>query len=200
MELSEKYHISGSYYEACNCDAICPCRRIDGVPGGRSTYGQCDFLLNWFIEAGHCGNVEISGISVCLAGRYHDDEAGSPWSVVIYIDETATPAQFDALAQIYQGKLGGNMGFTANISNVLATRRAAIKFSHRNGAEYVKIDDLASASVDHIFEFDGTVSCGIPGHESPGTESVSTLNVDDPDLSFSYEERCGFATTFSYKN
>ena len=32
------WQISGTYLEACNCDAICPCRRIDGRQGGRSTY------------------------------------------------------------------------------------------------------------------------------------------------------------------
>ena len=28
------WRISGSYLEACNCQAICPCRRIGGRPGG----------------------------------------------------------------------------------------------------------------------------------------------------------------------
>ena len=29
------WQISGTYFESCNCDAICPCRRIDRTPGGR---------------------------------------------------------------------------------------------------------------------------------------------------------------------
>jgi len=33
------YSVSGSYFESCNCDPICPCRMSDGIPGGRSTYG-----------------------------------------------------------------------------------------------------------------------------------------------------------------
>ena len=33
------WSIAGSYLEACNCEAICPCRRIGGVSGGRSTFG-----------------------------------------------------------------------------------------------------------------------------------------------------------------
>ena len=40
------WHIQGSYFEACNCDAICPCRRIDGMPGGRSTHGVCMGVLS----------------------------------------------------------------------------------------------------------------------------------------------------------
>jgi hypothetical protein len=28
------WRVSGSYLEACNCEAICPCRRIGGRAGG----------------------------------------------------------------------------------------------------------------------------------------------------------------------
>jgi hypothetical protein len=33
------WHVRGTYLEACNCDPICPCRRIGGRAGGRSTHG-----------------------------------------------------------------------------------------------------------------------------------------------------------------
>src|SRR5271169_5241728 len=46
------WRIAGTYYESCNCEAICPCRRVNGRPGGRSTYGICRFLLSWRILAG----------------------------------------------------------------------------------------------------------------------------------------------------
>ena len=46
------WQISGSYLEACNCEAICPCRRIGGRPGGRSTYGECFGALSWIVDAG----------------------------------------------------------------------------------------------------------------------------------------------------
>jgi hypothetical protein len=46
------WRISGSYLEACNCEAICPCRRIGGRQGGRSTYGVCLGSLSWQIEEG----------------------------------------------------------------------------------------------------------------------------------------------------
>ena len=46
------WRIQGTYFESCNCDAICPCRRIDGVPGGRSTHGVCTGVLSWLIEEG----------------------------------------------------------------------------------------------------------------------------------------------------
>ena len=95
------WKIRGSYFESCNCDAICPCRRIDGVPGGRSTYGECLGVLSWVIDDGHADDVSLDGLKVALATRYHDDEAGSPWSFVMYVDARADTAQRDALEGIY---------------------------------------------------------------------------------------------------
>jgi Putative transposase len=41
------WRIAGRYFESCNCDAICPCRMVGGIPGGRSTYGECYGVLAW---------------------------------------------------------------------------------------------------------------------------------------------------------
>lgn len=70
--------ISGSYLEACNCQAICPCRRIGGNPGGRSTYVECLGALSWLVEEGRAGDVDLAQMKAVLALRYHDDEPGSP--------------------------------------------------------------------------------------------------------------------------
>ena len=49
------WRISGTYLEVCNCEAICPCRRIGGVTGGRSTYGECTGALSWAFTEGGVG-------------------------------------------------------------------------------------------------------------------------------------------------
>ena len=70
------WHISGSYLEACNCEAICPCRRIGGRPGGRSTYGECIGALSWIVGEGRMGDADLAGMKAVVASRYHDDEPG----------------------------------------------------------------------------------------------------------------------------
>ena len=57
------YSIAGSYLEACNCEAICPCRRIGGVAGGRSTFGVCTGALSWMVQDGRAGDVDLSGLA-----------------------------------------------------------------------------------------------------------------------------------------
>src|SRR3954454_5581821 len=56
------YSVSGSYFESCNCDPICPCRMSDGIPGGRSTYGECLGALSWLLEEGRGGGGGGNGL------------------------------------------------------------------------------------------------------------------------------------------
>ena len=65
------WRVSGSYFEACNCEAVCPCRQIGGSmgrAGGRSTYGVCEFALSWWILEGHSGSIDLSGLMAADGG------------------------------------------------------------------------------------------------------------------------------------
>ena len=66
----EPWEVAGSYFEACNCDAVCPCRRVDGRAGGRSTHGVCQFALSWQISRGVAGALPLDGLAVVMAGWY----------------------------------------------------------------------------------------------------------------------------------
>src|SRR6516162_4846357 len=104
------WRIRGTYFESCNCDAVCPCRRIDGVAGGRSTHGVCMGVLSWLVEEGFAGGVDLSEMPVALAGRYDDDEPGSPWTWVLYLRAGASADQRAALEAIFtdhRSRLGG---------------------------------------------------------------------------------------------
>ena len=72
------WSLRGTYLEACNCDAICPCRRIDGSGGGRSTYGECTGSLSWRIEQGMIGDLDVGGLCVVMVVWYSDDQPRSP--------------------------------------------------------------------------------------------------------------------------
>ena len=99
------WRIRGSYFEACNCHPICPCRRIDGVAGGRSTHGVCMGVLSWLVEDGMIESIDVSGLAVALATYYSDDEPGSPWTWIMYLDEVASSEQRAQLEAVYTGRL-----------------------------------------------------------------------------------------------
>jgi len=198
MGEAAKWRVAGTYYESCNCDAVCPCRRLNGQPGGKSSYRLCQFLLSWHIAEGFSDGTDLAGRSVAMAGYYDSDEKGSPWTVALYIDQSAGDAAFDALAAIFLGKKGGNILFTSNIVNVLAVRRADIALDHTRDRERISVREFASAEVEKLADFEGTVSCGISGHDHPGQESVARSRVADGPLAWAYEGRCGFAAGYDY--
>ena len=195
------WSVAGPYFEACNCEAICPCRRVGSTSGGRSTYGVCDFALGWTVARGEADSLDLSGLEVVMAGSYDDDEPGSPWRVVLYVDDRATAEQHDALAAIFLGRAGGTTltNFARLIGEVYAVRSAAITIDHTPerrriaAGGWVSVRELEPVSSGEI------VSCGIPGHDHPGTEVIAEqLAVREEKLRFEVSGRCGFAADFAY--
>ena len=195
--------LRGSYFEACNCDAICPCRRIDGVAGGRSTHGICTGVLSWLIEDGRADDVDLSGLPVALACRYSDDERGSPWTWVLYLDEGATDAQRTALTEIYSGRRGGDavahFPWAWKASELLAVRPVAFDVDHTRRRQLLRIRDHVSVRIRDAYDGAQAVTCVIPGHDRAGEELIADeLRVDDAPLGFHYRGTCGYGATFDY--
>jgi hypothetical protein len=197
------WRIRGTYFESCNCDPICPCRRIDGVAGGRSTHGVCLGVLSWLIEEGAAEGTDLSGIPVAIASRYSDDEPGSPWTWILYLDGSASEEQRAMLEQIFTGQLGGDAGrhfpWAWKPSKLAAVRPAQIDVDHTPRRQRLRVRDRVSVRIRNVFDGDETVTCVIPGHERAGEELVADcLLVEDAPLEFSYRSVCGYGSTFDY--
>jgi hypothetical protein len=197
------WNVRGGYFESCNCDPICPCRRIDGVPGGRSTFGECLGVLSWVIEDGDVDGVALDGLAVALATRYRDDEPGSPWSFVVYLDEGANEAQRAALEAIYTGALGGDalthFPWAWKDATCIAVRPVEIEVSHEPRRQWLRIRDHVSVRIRDRYPGPETVTCVIPGHERSGEELVADdLHVTDGPLRFEYHGNCGYSAPFDY--
>lgn len=198
-----QWSIAGSYFESCNCDAICPCRSIAGRPGGRSTYGECVFALSWLVAEGHAGDIDLSGLAAVLTGRYHDDEPGSPWSFFLHLDDRGDDGQRTMLGDILLGKLGGehveNLPWVRKPSELLGVRRSRIEIDHTPRRQWFRVANSTSVRVAAPAEGDEQVTCLIPGHERHGEElTVESLKIDDAPLHFEFEGNCAYAADFAY--
>jgi hypothetical protein len=199
------WRIRGTYFESCNCDAICPCRRIDGVSGGRSTHGVCMGVLSWLIEEGEADSVDLSGLAVALASRYSDDEAGSPWAWILYLDAGASAEQRTLLEAIFTGRLGGDalrhFPWAWKESELLAVRPVEIDVDHTRRRQRLRIRNRISVRIRDRHDGAETVTCVIPGHEQSGEELVADeLHVEDGALAFSYRGVCGYGSVFDYSD
>jgi hypothetical protein len=197
------WQLTGTYLEACNCEAICPCRRIGGRPGGRSTHGICSGALSWKIGSGHADGVELADLGVVLALRYSDDEPGSPWSYFLYVDERGDEVQRRALAEIFTGRRGGTpleqFPWAFKPADLLGVRAATIEIDHTPGRGWFRAGREVSVRIREPVREEETVTCVIPGHHRSGRELLTDLlEVTDDALEFELSGVCGYESSFEY--
>jgi hypothetical protein len=137
-----------------------------------------------------------------LANRYDDDEPGSPWSFVLYVDERADERQRAALEGIFLGRLGGTpelqFPWVWKPSTLLGVRRVAIEVDHTPGRGWFRAGGQVTVRVRETVEPQETVTCVIPGHDRSGSEVITDLlSVDDGPLAFDLR---GYEGTFEYSS
>jgi hypothetical protein len=203
MDGSASWSIAGTYLEACNCEAICPCRRIGGAAGGRSTYGVCMGALSWAVREGRAGDLDLSGLGAVLVCRYDDDEPGSPWTFFLYVDERGSAPQREALADILTGRRGGDalkhFPWAWKASRPLGWRAARIEIDHTPGRGWFRAAGDVEVRIRGPVEDQAPVTCVIPGHHRSGVEDhAELLRVETGPLSFALSGRCAYESTFEY--
>lgn len=200
---STSWRIAGPYFESCSCEAICPCRMVDGRPGSHAMFRYCQFAIGWTVAEGHFGELDLGGRSGVMVGYWDEDERGEPWRVGVYVDDGATDEQRELLAGILTGRQGGSPArqYAGAISEVLFVEPAAVEIDHTDGNQRIHVRGRVDARAAARFDTDSSVSCGVPGHDRAGYEVVmDRLDVRGGGLDFAFEGRCGFAASFDYRS
>jgi hypothetical protein len=197
--------LSGTYLEACNCEVICPCRRVGGRQGGRSTYGICLGALSWQVVDGHAGGTDLSGSRVVLVCRYDDDEPGSPWDFVLYLGDEADDQQRAALEAIYMGKAGGTplkqFPWAFKPSRPAGVRVASIEIDHTPRKGWFRVGEDVTVRVAEPVPDQEPVTCVIPGHHQTGLEVyVDEQRSSAPPIEYAFSGRCGYEASFAYSS
>ena len=177
---------------------------IGGVPGGRSTYGICFGVLSWRIDDGHADTVDLSGLAAALSVTYDDDEPGSPWSIVLHVDERGDRQQRTAIEQIFLGELDGDvlrLPWNRKPRNLVDVRVSQIELDSGPDGHTLKIGTRVALSASRPVETDQAVACGIPGYHQPGAELYTdSFVVDDQPFAWELSGNCAFASRFEYSS
>jgi hypothetical protein len=161
--------------------------------------------LSWQIQRGHAAEVELSGLRALLVARYDDDEPGSPWSFVLYVDGRGDERQRDALSKIFLGQLGGTpekqFPWVWKPSDLRAVRAVTIEVDHTPGRGWFRTRGYVNVRIRAPFEEQAKVTCVIPGHDRSGRElHAGLIEVTDDELSFEFTDRCGYESDFMYSS
>jgi len=200
------WRVRGTYFEGCNCEAICPCRSVGGRPGGPSSYGECFGALSWHIRQGHADDLDLSDLRAVLSVRYLDRvQPSTPWEVVLYTDDRGSGEQQAALAGIFLGRAGGTVArqYGPAIGDVRAIRPARITLEHVAARKRIDVAGYLRVEAESDASEPGDVRCGIPGFDHPGTElHGDSLRSTDPALRWEVRGRrhAAFTTGFDYRS
>ena len=152
------------------------------------------------IEEGAASGIDLAGLPVAMAVRYSDDEPGSPWTWVLYLDALASGEQRAALEGIFTGRFGGDAAthfpWAWKASELVAVRPVAIEVDHTRRRQRLRIRDRVSVRIRDHYDGEETVSCVIPGHEQGGEELVADELVVEDERT--YTGVCGYGATFDY--
>lgn len=102
--MAEKWKLSGTLFDACNCTTLCPCNFAQ-VPTNPK---DCRAVAIWHVNQGNYGQTSLNGLNFAMAIA----SAGNPLTqgvdrAAMVLDEAASPQQRQALGVILGGQAGG---------------------------------------------------------------------------------------------
>jgi hypothetical protein len=137
------YEVKGRLLEVCTCKTLCPCWVGDDPDGG-----TCDGCLAWRIDSGQINGVDVSGRTIVAMCHIPGNILKGNWTVVLYVDDTATQQQQEAMLNVWSGKLGGPIADMAKlIGTVVGVERVPIRFDVEGVKGTLRIGEVIEADL-----------------------------------------------------
>jgi len=138
------YNLEGRLLEVCNCRVLCPC-----WIGEDPDNGTCDTIVSWHFDKGTIDGVDVSGTTIAVVAHVPGNILKGNWRAAVYVGDTATKQQEEALLKVYTGKLGGPVADLVKlIGEVVSVERAPITFDVHGGKGTIKIGETAYAELE----------------------------------------------------
>jgi hypothetical protein len=190
--MSEKWNLSGTYFEACNCDAACPCVFLSDP-----TEGECTLLVAWHVEHGDFQGLSLKDLNTAMAVYAPGNMLKGNWKAALYIDQNASEKQKDALVKIFSGQAGGAPAALAPlISEVWGVSSVPIEYETNGKKRQMRIQQIANMKVEAI---QGQEGRDVVVENSPLTLIPGIPSVVAKSEQVSYND-CGQHWSFSGKN
>jgi hypothetical protein len=193
------YRIEGDYFEACTCEASCPCIMLSPA-----TEDTCDLVLAWHIRRGEKDGIDLGGLCAVIALRSPKVMTEGAWRVALYLDDRAAEPQRSALRDIFSGKSGGHIANVAALFGDTCVTEAPIQFTAIDGRRTLRVGEALDVEVEEL--------TGMSGRGAPVIENALLGAVTQPlrqarskhlrydgEFTFSTAGRNSFTSDFVYE-
>jgi len=196
------WNISGSYFETCSCDVVCPCTASLALGATRD---RCNVVLVFSIKSGEVDGTDVSGLTVAAVADTPKVMTDGNWRLGVVIDEAASDDQAEKLGGVFSGALGGPMeALGPLVGENLGVERLPIELSEDGLKHAIKIGDAVDFEIEDVVPFG--VETGEPAkitgifHPAGSELTISRATRSSINaFGISYEARAGFsASEFSW--
>lgn len=200
--MSQEWKISGTYFEACNCDAACPCIFLSDP-----TEDNCTALVAWHIDQGSFDAVRLDSLNVALAVLSPGNMAAVKWTAAIYFDDRASYSQKEALTQIFTGQAGGHPGrLVSHVGDVLGVSSLPMTYQAEGKRRSLKINGVAEAEIEAMSQGQSGADITVDNHPlciAPGYKAVvsksKNVTYQDHGYNWQFSGKNGFYSPFVYQ-
>jgi hypothetical protein len=192
------WSLSGSYFETCSCDVVCPCTASLSLGATRD---RCNVVLVFNVKQGDVDGTDVSGITVAAVADTPKVMSEGNWRLGVVIDESASDEQAEKLGGVFSGALGGPMeALGPLVGENLGLERLPIEV-HEDGHKHsIRIGD------DVDFEIEDVVPFGVESDEPAKITGIfhpvgSALTISRATRSkinafgIQYEAKAGFSSS-----
>lgn len=169
------WRLSGTYFENCNCDGVCPCTVSSfQLP---AHHERCTVMLAFHVESGEIDGVGVDDLSVVLLGDAPQQMTDGNWRVGLFVDERASAEQAQKLGAVFSGQLGGPFELLAPlIGEVLGVEQAPIAYVDDARLHRLTVGDQIEVEIEDL---------QAEGHDEP-TRVVGIQHPANSTLAFSH--------------
>lgn len=192
------WNISGSYFETCSCNVVCPCTASLTLG---ATLERCRVTLVFNVKDGQVDGTDVGGFTVAAIADTPKVMTEGNWRLGVFIDAKATDEQAEKLGAVFSGALGGPMGgLVPLIGESLGVQRVTIDV-HEDGLKHsIRIGDVVDFEIEDVVPFG--VETGKPAklvgvfHPAGSELNVARATRSRIDgFGIDYEAKAGFSTS-----
>lgn len=192
------WSLTGSYFETCSCDVVCPCTASLSLGATRD---RCKVVLVFNVKRGDVDGTDVGGLTVAAVCDTPKVMSEGNWRLGVVIDDKASDEQAEKLGAVFSGALGGPMeALGPLVGEDLGLERLPIEVREDGLKHSVRIGDIVDFEVEDVVPFG--VETGEPARVTGIFHPVgSELTISRATRSqinafgIQYEGRAGFSTS-----
>ena len=138
----------GLLFENCNCTVICP----GHVHFSQNcTHERCKGYWALRFDEGAYGDTDLSGMRVIIVYDAPQHMIAGDWTEVLIVDDSASPAQVEAVESILTGRAGGPWEVLGRfVGTRLPTRIESIEITDEGALKRVAVEGLLEGTIEDI--------------------------------------------------